>query len=715
LFNKDKTTLIQYPKGNTRTTYTIPDSVTSIGNYAFDGCDRLTSVTIPDSVTSIGNYAFDWCDSLTSVTIGNSVASIGNRAFYNCDSLISITIPDSVTSIGNYAFEDCDRLASVTIPDSVTSIGEKVFIFCDSLTSVTIGNSVTSIGNYAFSNCDSLERITVDTNNKYYSNDEYGALFNKDKTTLIQYPMGNTRTTYTIPDSVTSIGNYAFDDCDRLTSVTIPDSVTSIGDYAFYYCKSLTNVTIPDSVTSIGNEAFYACTGLTSITIPDSVTSIGNKAFAYCFSLTSVTIGNSVTSIGDSAFYDCDNLTSVTIGNSVTSIGLCAFYFCAGLTSITIPDSVTSIGISAFSDCDDLEKITVDINNKYYSNDEYGVLFNKDKTTLIQYPNGNTRTTYTIPDSVTRIGEFAFSDSESLTSVTIGNSVTSIGELAFSDCESLTSVTIAYSVKSIGDYAFSNCDSLTDVYYFGTEDQWNKIRIGYRNELLTNATIHFNSPGKDFHPHSYTSTVTKEATCSATGVKTYVCSCGDTYSKEIPVADHSLTHETVAPTCKAQGYEYDYCSSCKGSFNKVYLPTVEHSWGEWKVIVEPTMEDEGVKTRECSVCHDIETVTIPILKEVSKVTIDDFVVKYKDPYKLTPKVEADEGVEYEITYTSSNPEVVTVDKDGNVITKGRGIATIFCTVTDEFGNEVKDTCNVVVKLNWWQWIIWILLFGWAWY
>ena len=670
----------------------IGNSVTSIGNHAFGSCRNLISVTIPNSVTSIGNYAFNWCDSLISATIGNSVTSIGTKAFYNCDSLTSITIPDSVTSIGNYAFEDCERLASVTIPDSVTSIGDWAFVFCDSLTSVTIGNSVTSIGTKAFYNCDNLEKITVDINNKYYSNDEYGVLFNKDKTTLIQYPMGNTRTAYTIPDFVTSIGAYAFYDCDRLTSVTIPDSVTSIGNDAFGYCKSLTSITIPDSVTSIGYGAFYCCISLTSVTIGNSVTSIGGHAFYYCISLTSVTIGNSVTSIGDGAFYDCDSLTSVTIPDSVTNIGICAFYWCGSLTSITIPDSVTIIGMDAFNDCDNLEKITVDINNKYYSNDEYGVLFNKAKTTLIQYPNGNTRTTYTIPDSVT-----------------------SIGMGAFYDCDSLTSVTIPDSVTSIGEFAFGDCDSLTDVYYFSTEDQWNKIKIGYSNELLTNATIHFNSPGKDFHPHSYTSTVTKEATCSVTGVKTYTCTCGDTYSKEIPVADHSLTHKTVASTCKAQGYEYDYCSSCNGLFNKIYISTAEHSWGEWKVIEEPTSEDKGVKTRECFVCHDIETDTIPELKKVIKVTIDDFVVKYKEPYKLIPKVEMKGDVDYTVTYTSLDNDVVTIDQNGNITTKDKGTATITVTVTDEFGNEVKDTCQVEVKLKWWQWIIWILLWGWLWY
>ncbi|MBQ6708779.1 MAG: leucine-rich repeat domain-containing protein [Clostridia bacterium] len=188
----------------------IGDSVTSIGDLAFYYCIRVKNITIPDSVTSIGDYAFDGCESLKSVTIPDSVTSIGNSAFKYCKSLTSVTIPDSVTSIGDDAFRYCTNLTSVTIPDSVTSIGNRVFSYCGSLT-----------------------KITVDTNNKYYLNDEYGVLFNKDKTTLIQYPGGNTRTTYVIPDSVTSIGNYAFAWCDLLTSVTIGNSVTSIGKYAF--------------------------------------------------------------------------------------------------------------------------------------------------------------------------------------------------------------------------------------------------------------------------------------------------------------------------------------------------------------------------------------------------------------------------------------------------------------------------------------------------
>ena len=352
------------------------------------------------------------------------------------------------------------------IPDSVTSIGSSAFSDCESLTSVTIPDSVTSIGNSAFYSCDSLTSITVKEDNPNYSSDEYGALFNKDKTMLIQYPIGNTRTSYTIPDSVTSIDDYAFYDCTSLTSITIPNSVTSIGNGVFEDCTGLTSVTIGNSVTSIGDGAFRRCTSLTSITIPDSVTSIGYGAFRYCTGLTSVTIPDSVTSIGDWAFYNCTGLTSVTIPDSVTSIGDWAFYNCTGLTSVTIPDSVTSIGNYAFYDCTSLTSITVKEGNPNYSSDEYGVLFNKDKTLLIQYPIGNTRTSYTIPDSVTSIGDSAFRYCTSLTSVTIPDSVTSIGYGAFRYCTGLTSVTIPNSVTSIGKYAFYNCINLVKTGYF---------------------------------------------------------------------------------------------------------------------------------------------------------------------------------------------------------------------------------------------------------
>ena len=252
-----------------------------------------------------------------------------------------LVIPDTlggchVVGIGEWAFEDCTGLTSITIPDSVTSIGEYAFSSCTGLTSITISDSVTSIGGGAFCSCTGLTEIKVADGNTSYKDIE-GVLFTADGTSLIQYPLGNSRTEYVIPDSVTSIGDGAFYECTGLTSITIPDSVTSIGDDAFRSCAGLTSIIIPDSVTNIGDRAFYGCTGLTSITIPDSVTSIGRYAFYWCYSLTSITIPDSVTTIGDRAFYNCTGLTDVYYGGSESewnsiSIG----YYNDYLTNATI-------------------------------------------------------------------------------------------------------------------------------------------------------------------------------------------------------------------------------------------------------------------------------------------------------------------------------------------------------------------------------------------
>ena len=501
-------------------------------------CDSsVTKANIPHTikgvtVTSIGGSAFRYCTSLTSVTIPDSVTSIGEEAFYGCWDLTRLTIPGSVTSIDKDAFCFCSSLTSVTIPDSVTSIGDSAFYGCESLTSVTIPDSVTSIGSCAFYGCASLTSVTI-------------------------------------PDSVTSIGGSAFYGCTSLTSVTIPDSVTSIGGSAFYNCKSLTSVTIPGSVTSIGWSAFYGCASLTSVTIPDSVTSIGGSAFYGCTSLTSVTIPDSVTSIGGSAFYNCKSLTSVTIPGSVTSIGWSAFYGCASLTSVTIPDSVTSIGNCAFASCTSLTGIWVAEGNSHYANDASGVLFNKDKTTLVQCPGAFAA--YTIPNSVTSIGEYAFSHCTSLTSVTIPNSVTSIGEHAFSDCTSLTSVTISDSVTSIGEYAFYDCTSLTDVYYAGSEAQWKAISISSnRNDDLLTANIHYNYGS---HTHSYKDVVTAP-TCTEKGYTTHTCACGDSYVD-------------------------------------TYVDALGHAWDNGKVTKEPTATETGVRTYTCTRCSATKTETIP--------------------------------------------------------------------------------------------------------
>ena len=227
-----------------------------------------------------------------------------------------------------------------------------------------------------------------------------------------------------------------------------------------------------------------------TVLIGDGVTSIGTFAFNGCRNLTQVTIPNSVISIGLNAFYGCSSLTQVTIPNGVTSISTGAFYGCSSLRHVTIPNSVTSIGDTAFGFCDSLTAINVSGNNQNYSSQD-GVLFNKNKTTIVCCPGGMTGE-YTLPDSVTDIIEGAFNGCRNLTQVTIPNGVTSIWHDVFSACSSLMRVAIPDSVTSIGNYAFYACSSLTDVYYGGREEDWNSISIGSYNSYLTSATIHYN-------------------------------------------------------------------------------------------------------------------------------------------------------------------------------------------------------------------------------
>ena len=233
-------------------TVTIGDGITSIGRWAFYGCNGLTELTLPNSVTSIGNYVFCGCSGLTKLTLPNSVTSIGDSAFAYCSGLTELTLPNSVTSIVNCAFYGCSGLTELTLPSSVTGIGDSAFAYCRGLTELTLSNSVASI--------------------------EDGAFFC----------------------------------CSGLTELTLPNSVTSIGESAFYGCSGLTELTLPSSVTSIGESAFYGCSGLTELTLPNSVTSIGESAFSGCSGLTELTLSNSVASIGNYAFYGCSGMSKIT-------------------------------------------------------------------------------------------------------------------------------------------------------------------------------------------------------------------------------------------------------------------------------------------------------------------------------------------------------------------------------------------------------------------
>ncbi|MDR2584680.1 MAG: leucine-rich repeat domain-containing protein [Prevotellaceae bacterium] len=326
-----------------------------------------------------------------------------------------------------------------------------------SLNSLTIPDSVTEIDISTLKFC--LTTITVGSQNLFFTSED-GVLFNKAKTELIRYPRERKEGCYIIPDSVTKIGDNAFYLAD-LCSVFIPDSVTTIGRCAFS-SSDLTSITIPDSVTEIGNGAFTDCEELMSIIISNSVRKIGRDTFYGCSGLISITIPNLVTEIGPSAFLNCYRLTSITIPDSVIKIDRFAFKGC-NLSSISIPASVTEIESFAFDECINLTTITVHPNNQVYTSID-GVLFDKAKRVLVQYPIGRKEECYVIPDSVTIIGAGTFSNCYRLTSVTIPDSVIEIEFYAFLNCACLPTLYIPNPVAEISEFAFERCPAFVTVH-----------------------------------------------------------------------------------------------------------------------------------------------------------------------------------------------------------------------------------------------------------
>ena len=528
---------------NELTSLNISENVTSIGTQAFAYCSGLTSVTIPESVKTIWHDAFYGCSGLVSASIlSKSMNRFGPHTytdryvgvFGKCDNLTTVTVcSEEPFDIGG-SFLDNSANATLYVPKGsieayaaaeywkdfkeIKEIGSDNIVFADAaVKALCVANWDTDGDgelNYGEAAAVKGRLGGVFSNNKeIISFNEFEYFTGVSTLGYEEFSGCSSLTSVIIPNSVTSLGFYAFQDCSSLTSIEIPNTVISIESGAFRNCKGLTSIEIPNSVTTIYFGAFQNCSSLTSITIPNSVTGIGQLVFSGCDNLSSLAvelgntkydsrdncnaiietesntliigcnktkIPNSVVSIDSYSFQSCKGMTSIEIPNNVTRIGDSAFGSCSSLTSVTIPKNVINIGKNLFSGCENLSSIVVESGNTGYdSRNDCNAIIETESNTLIA---GCNKTK--IPNSVTKIGEWAFSGCNGLTSITIPNSVTSIGEYAFAGCFDLTEVIINISKPLVLSSQFDFANSANATLYvpkgcveaYASADNWKEFK-----------------------------------------------------------------------------------------------------------------------------------------------------------------------------------------------------------------------------------------------
>ena len=430
--------------------------VTSILDSAFKDCKNVKSIEVPNTVTKIGKGAFEGCIKLEKLVLPFVGGSLNTNGVAGQSTLFGYIfgtektdgcygVKQMTTKSEGYTFYIPSTLKIVRVSNGALPYG--TFYGIKSLTSLEIGGEVSLIGNRAFYGCTSLSELYLpDT---YTKIEEY-AFYNCSALTTID-----------IPSNVSEIGAYAFSSCSSLESIKIPSGVSVIGEATFYKCGKLTEISVPSTVNEIGAHAFQECTGTTRIILADGVTTIGDYAFSKCSSLKEIQIPSSVESIGEKAFNSCTAIEEIVLNDGLTQVGDGLFYGCSALKTIEIPASVTTFGKDMFIGCTSLNELVIDENNPDYASLD-GVLYSKDKKTLILYMPGREGESFEIPDYVEKIETYAFYGNESLKSIIIPKTVKEIGEFAFANAL-IESVTFNASMKEVPKNSFKNCSSLEEI------------------------------------------------------------------------------------------------------------------------------------------------------------------------------------------------------------------------------------------------------------
>ena len=475
--------------------FTIPKGVTYLGEYIFWNCPLITEMVIHDDVTYIGTTTFSKCTNLTKITIGKSLKSLGSAPKL-CDNLTTIIVDpenpyyDSRNNCNAIISKETDILQwgckTTVIPTSVVGLSREAFQCCQSITSLPIGSQITYIGKDAvpLSACENIDGV-------YYLKDNTGTyryLISADKTiescqikeeceviAANAFESCTTLKNVTLPTNLKIIESAVFKGCTSLESISIPDSVESIEFEAFRGCKALVSAVIGNGVKLIDSQVFYDCTKLTNVTLGNSVTSIGNNAFYNCSSLANINFPFSIEIIGDSSFRSCGKIAGDIVLPNCISIGNNAFRSCGSITGLTFGKDI-SLGDGAFAFCSNLTEITNSVNIKSIGSETF-------------YYCSNLVTELNL-SGLTTIGSSAFRKCSKLKGVVNLINVSNIGTFAFDGCQSITGVIFGDNLTTINSSAFQGCDSLQNVYYTGTEEEWNNVTLN-SNSKITSATKHF--------------------------------------------------------------------------------------------------------------------------------------------------------------------------------------------------------------------------------
>ena len=691
----------------------IPETVTTIGSYAFRNCKNLTTVTGMKNVTKIENWAFYNCSQLK-VDLPGNIAEIEWSAFRNCKSLTEITIPKSLTSCGPDIFSGCSNLKTIKFEKGITTILENLFYgsdgWFDGLEEIDIPETVTTIGRDAFDNCRNLITVTGMKNVTKIGDDAFTNCSN-----LVNVKL---------PENLTEIGDDAFRNCNQL-KVDLPGNIVKIGFNAFENCKSLTEITIPKSLTD-GCSIFLGCSNLKTINFEKGITAIPSNLFSSLDGLEEIDIPETVTTIGEDAFHTCRNLTTVTGMKNVTEIGHYAFYNCSSLVNIKLPENLTEMGCEVFSGCSQLKSMsipdtlksweeglfsdcsglaTVEIPDDF-TNIPYDTFMNCSSLKEIKLPaslkiinsnafKGSGLTEIIIPDGVTSIGSNAFQNCTSLASVWIPDSVTSLGTYIFDGCSSLTDVTLGKGLTSIPSYMFSNCESLKNIkipygvatigsYAFLNDTAFTEITIPRKTTAINSNA--FSYPGKlniygiagtyaeTFANENNIKFTNREVNASKVELNEsqITLNKGDTYNLIMSVTPDDFTD---AVTWKSTDTD---------------VVTVTET-GVIKAV------GTGTATIKLTVGNVSASCLITVLQPVTSISLDRSSISLDsaDNYQLSAYIYPSTASNKNVVWESSDPSVATVDDNGMVTALKKGTTKITVKSTD--GSNVSDSCTVTVK------------------